>query len=62
MHHEIVFFQTASGAPFGKKRFCPTYFACVFWSDLEHNLSDIEVGYFPYIYRTIPLYIGQIMV
>ena len=19
--------------------------ACVFWSDLEHNLSDIEVGY-----------------
>ena len=29
------------GAPFGKKRFCPTYFARVFWSDLEYILSDI---------------------
>ena len=23
------------------KKFCPTYFARVFWSDLGHNLSDI---------------------
>ena len=32
------------GAPFGKKRFCLTfltYFARVFWSDLEYILSDI---------------------
>ena len=39
--HKIVFFQKACGAPFGKKRFCPTYFARVFWSDLEYILSDI---------------------
>ena len=41
---KIVFFQKrflACDAPFGKKRFCPTYFARVFWSDLEYILSDI---------------------
>ena len=39
--HKIVFIQTACDAPFGKKRYCPTYFARVFWSDLEYILSDI---------------------
>ena len=35
-----------------KKRFCPTYFARVFWSDLKYILSDIQVGHFQYTYRT----------
>ena len=35
-----------------KKRFCPTYFARVFWSDLEYILSDIYVRHFQYTYRT----------
>ena len=39
--HKMIFFQMACGAPFGKRRFCPTYFARVFWSDLEYILSDI---------------------
>ena len=29
-----------------KKRFCPTYFARVFWSDLEYILYDMRVGHF----------------
>ena len=54
MGHKIVFFQTASGAPFDQKRLCLIYFARAFGSDLEYNLSDrpISVGYFRFIYRT----------
>ena len=31
---------------------CPTYFARVFWSDLECILSDMQVGHFQCTYRT----------
>ena len=42
MGHEIVcFFKTACGGPFDQNQFCPTYFARVFCSDLEYNLSDV---------------------
>ena len=49
--------KTCSFSPNGEfvryiSRKYPTCFACVFWSDLEHNLSDIQVGYFRCIYRT----------
>ena len=38
MVHKIVFFQKAHGALFELNQFCPTYFARVFWSDLD--ISD----------------------
>ena len=50
--HKIVFFFQSLEKKFGIKQFCPTYLARVFWSDLEYNLSDIEVGYFQYTYLT----------
>ena len=52
MGHKIVFFQKVCGMPFDQKEFCPTYFACVFWSYLAYSLSDIKVKYFQYIYPT----------
>ena len=38
MVQKIAFFQTAHGAPFEQNQFCPTYFASVFWFDLD--ISD----------------------
>ena len=41
MHHEIVFFQTASGAPFGKKRFRD---ACFFQNDFVRLILRVFSG------------------
>ena len=50
-HKTYIFFPNGKFDQYISRKY-PTYFACVFWYDLECNLSDIYVGYFLYISRT----------
>ena len=51
VHKTCSFFPNGEFVRYIGRKY-PTCFACVFWSDLEHNLSDIQVGYFRCKYRT----------
>ena len=50
-HKTNSFFSIGEFAQYLSQKY-PTYFARVFWSNSEYNLSHILDGYFQYIYWT----------